>query len=313
MASILIIGRGGQVSRALAGKLGERALIAGREQADLATSDFVPKLDKFVGSRPISAVINAAAHTLVDKAEKEEKEMAVRVNTQAVAELADWCAEKEVPLVHYSTDYVFDGTGTKPHHEDDKTAPVNAYGASKLGGEKAIAARGDKHLIFRTSWVYDAQGKNFFNTILRLLGEKESLNIVSDQVSAPTYAYHLAAATLAILDKAQSMPAFPSGIYHLCSGGETSWYGFAQAIFALAKNRDSGQSSGITCQQVNPIPSSAYPLPARRPLNTRLDCTKARATFGVALPDWQAGLKECFEEKYAGSELPDRRLKNHPA
>lgn len=290
-APILILGKHGMVGSALVAQAGKMALAAGRAEVDLAKADFIPNLEKWLGGRKLSAVINAAAYTKVDLVEGEGREEALRVNGSAVGELASWCKKQELPLVHYSTDYVFDGSGDQPRRETDRVAPINAYGMSKLAGEEALKEAGGNYLLIRTSWVYDARGKNFFNTMLRLFREKEQLNVVNDQIGAPTYAPHLAAATLAALQK------MPAGLYHLCNAGQTSWHGFAESIFTLASRYD----SGIKCQRINPIPTSEYPSPARRPLNSRLDCSKAQK-LGIALPPWREGLKECIQEKYGSSE-----------
>jgi len=303
MSKILILGKDGQVGRALVKLLGKNALAAGKGDINFLDTDFISTLEKWVGNQSLSAVINAAAYTQVDKAEGDSCEAAFRINATAVGELAAWCKKRDVPLVHYSTDYIFNGNSHRPYQEEDKTAPINAYGESKLEGENAIKTQGGKYIIFRTSWVYDAHGKNFFTTILRLLHEKDSLNVVADQIGAPTYALHLAQATL------KALPLRASGLFHLCNAGETSWHGFAQAIFTLAKPHD----SSIKCRQINPIPTSAYPLPAPRPLNSRLNCTRAREILGFTLPSWEMGLKECIEEVYADSGLQNSGAKNHPA
>ncbi len=313
---VLVLGKDGQVGRALVELLGSRALAAGSSDINLLHENFIGELESFLGKKPISAVINAAAYTKVDLAEGEGKKDAFRVNATAVKELAAWCRKHGLPLVHYSTDYVMDGSGEKARPEDSETKPINAYGQSKLEGEQAIISEGGKYLIFRTSWVYDATGKNFVNTIRRLIGEREALNVVADQVGAPTYAPHIARSTLEALEKANSLPQFPSGLYHLCNTGETSWHAFAQAIFMLAREYESREYDGSTkikCQQVNPIPSSEYPLPAKRPLNSRLDTQKARKILGVSLPHWEAGLRECFEQIYASSGMQTNRAKNHTA
>jgi dTDP-4-dehydrorhamnose reductase len=286
--------------------LGNRAIAAGRSEIDLAAPDFIAQLQRHIAGRELTAIINAAAYTQVDKAEGEGREQAMRINGSAVGELAAWCHQRGLPLVHYSTDYVFDGTGTEPHKETDAANPINAYGRSKLAGERAIIERGGIYLILRTSWVYGAHGKNFFNTILRLLHERDSISVVADQRGTPTYAPHLAHATIAAL----TAPVFPTGLYHLCNAGQTSWHGFAEAIFALARTVESGQGSPIRCQHVLPIPSSAYPLPAPRPLNSLLDCSYVAARLGISLPAWDAALKECIEEKYADSRLRTGRIKN---
>lgn len=290
MGNILVLGKGGQVANALETLLGERALVAGPDEADFLDGDFIRKLELWVGERPVTAVINAAAYTQVDKAEGDDRELCFRINAGAVGELAAWCRQYKLPLVHYSTDYVFDGSGNRPRREDEPTGPLNAYGDSKLAGEKALAEAGGNHLLLRTSWLYDSEGKNFFNTMLRLMREKDSLNVVSDQIGAPTYAPHIARATLDALERALASPEFPTGTYHVCSGGETSWHGFAQAIYKRLKTIE----PKLRCRKVNPIPSSAYPLPARRPLNSRLDCSRAQKTFGITMPMWEEGLAECF-------------------
>lgn len=282
----VVLGGNGQLGRSFSSFLGERALCFSRAQIDLNKPDFVRALD---GLQP-RVLINAAAYTQVDKAEGEGKAEAFRVNAEAVGELASWCAARGVLLVHYSTDYVFDGSGDKPRTEEAAPAPLNHYGASKLAGEMAIAAAGGKYLIFRTSWLYDSQGKNFLTTMLRLFDEKESVSVVGDQFGAPTYVPHLAQATLSAL----TAETVSSGVYHLCSSGVTSWHGFAQSIFALAKKRD----SGVRCRQVVSIPSSEYPTPAKRPLNSRLDCSKVMRLLGVGMPAWEEGLRECFAETY---------------
>lgn len=313
--SILVLGKNGQVGQALVQLLGSRAIAADSSEINLL-QPVASQIEKFLSGKKISTVINAAAYTKVDLAEGDGRQDAFRVNASAVQELAAWCKKQDIALVHYSTDYVMDGSGDSARTEDSATSPINAYGQSKLEGEQAIMAEGGKYLIFRTSWVYDAHGKNFVNTIRRLISERESLNVVADQIGAPTYAPHLASATVDALEKAIGMPQFPSGLYHLCNAGETSWHGFANAIFMLAREYESREYEGSTkikCQQVNPIPSSEYPLPAKRPLNSRLDTQKARRILGVSLPHWEAGLRECFEQIYANSGMQASRAKNHTA
>lgn len=286
---ILVLGAGGQLGRALLLQLGERAIGLDRAACDLSQAGFTRKL----ASYSPKALINAAAYTQVDRVESE-RELAMRINADAVGELAVWCKMQEIPLVHYSTDYVFDGNGTRARVEEDPTNPLNYYGASKLVGEQLLAASGADYLLFRTSWVYDAWGKNFPNTMLRLFSERESISVVADQIGAPTYAPHLARASLQALEAALAAPKFPTGIYHLCAKGECSWHGFAQAIFTLASAAD----SGIKCKLIQPITTAEYPTPAKRPLNSRLDCSKAKNMLSVALPDWQQGLQEWATERY---------------
>ena len=192
--------------------------------------------------------------------------------------------------------------GDGPRTEDATTGPLNVYGHSKLEGERAITKSGGKYLIFRTSWVYDAFGKNFLNTMLRLGADRETLNVVADQHGAPTYAPHLATVAIAALEKAIAMPTFPSGIYHAVNMGETTWHGFASAIFDAAR----AASIPLKIKTVEPIPSSAYPVPAKRPLNSRLSTRKLRETFGLSLPDWKEGVREATNEKvkHASHRMP---------
>lgn len=285
---LLVVGSSGQLAHAFKALCPE-AIFLDRSQADLSSPQ---SLTKTLEQHDPCAVINAAAYTQVDNAEAEES-VATAVNAHSPAAMAIYCAAKHIPLVHFSTDYVFDGKGEEPHHEDDLPAPLNAYGRSKLAGEDAIAHVGGHYLILRTSWLYDAKGKNFLNTIVRLAGEREELKIIDDQYGAPTYAPHLAVATLAIQKKAMEMSSFPSGIYHLCNQGVTTWYGFASAIVEQAKHLN----FPLKVRSIKPIATSHYPLPAPRPRNSRLDCTKAFSMFGVSLPSWQEGLAQCMELK----------------
>lgn len=294
---LLIIGSNGQVGRALMA-LAENAIGVTRQEIDLEKIEFFPQES---GLRP-SAIINAAAYTAVDKAEEEEIR-AHQINAIAPAILAQYCKERDIPFIHYSTDYVFDGSGSEPWKETDVPNPLSAYGRTKREGERRIAEIGGKYLIFRTSWVYDETGKNFLNTMLRLGAEREELRVVNDQFGAPTYARHLAQATLTALENAQKAPRFPSGIYHLCGGGETTWAGFAEKIFGLLTEQGEAQSGrgnearGKPPPQIKGIPTSDYPTPAIRPKNSRLDCGKAKDVLGVALPHWEEGLRECLKHR----------------
>lgn len=288
----LIFGKG-QVGGALSRQLGSKAVTLDQRECNFLTiteSGFT----ELLSTHQPQAVINAAAYTAVDAAEGEDREAALRINGEAVGMLARAAASLNIPLVHYSTDYVFDGHGETPWRETDATHPLNIYGASKLAGEKALAEAGGNYLLFRICWVYNEKGKNFFNTMLRLGAERQELQIVADQVGAPCYASDIASATLAALEKALNMPEFPSGIYHMCNGGEISWHGFAEAIFELAATY-----VPLQVQRVVAIPTSAYPMPAKRPLNSRLNCEKLSATFGLQLPHWQDALKRCVRNKYA--------------
>ena len=232
-------------------------------------------------------VVNAAAYTAVDRAE-EDQEAAWRANADSPGVLARWCAQEKVPLVHYSTDYVFDGQGQRPYREDDATAPLGVYGASKLAGEEAIRAAGGRHLIFRTAWVYASHGQNFLRTMLRVGAEREELKVVADQIGTPTPAALIADATA----QAIQHPAELSGTWHLTANGETSWHGFAAAIFAGA------QARGLIARapKVLPITTAEYPTKAKRPAYSRLDTGRLQADLGIVLPDWQEGLARVMDE-----------------
>jgi len=293
---ILILGSG-QMGRALVGRLGEDAIALRKNEIDLLDDKYCQKLDMLLATQPVSAVINAAAYTQVDKAESEPKQ-AYRINGEAVGELAAWCKNRGIPLLHFSTDYVFDGEKKSPYREDDPTNPLSVYGKSKLAGERAITAQGGNYLILRTSLIYDGWGNNFFMRIMRQLNARKSLDVVSDQISSPTYAPHLAEAALAALKQAPF-----SGIYHMCGGGEASRYQFAEAILALSRILN----PALLCEHINATTSASYPTPARRPLNSRLDCGKARTQFSIALPAWETGLRECLGKYYAGDGLQNSR------
>lgn len=283
---VLLLGQHGQVSqelqRALQGA-GELTVL-GREQLDLAQPALIRQ--HVQNLRP-ELIINAAAHTAVDQAESEP-ELAFAINATAPGILAEAAAELGVPLIHYSTDYVFEGNHTAPYRESDATHPLSVYGRSKLAGEQAIQAVGGMHLILRTSWVYSQHGKNFLLTMQRLLQERESLSVVNDQIGAPTWAGTIAQATAQLIEQWRSGQAGPWGVYHLTAQGETSWFGFASAIAAHLSNQ------GKRVATLQPIPSSAYPTPAQRPLNSRLDCSRLQQDWNVQLPDWQAALEQCL-------------------
>lgn len=293
MNQILVFGKDGQVGKALCGLLGLRALGVGREEADFLRPE---SLRGLITKVQPSAIINAAAYTAVDRAEDEES-AAFTINAEAPRVLAEECVRLGIPLVHYSTDYVFNGTGKRPWTEDDAIAPLNIYGRSKRAGEEAILGTGGDHLIFRTSWVYDTEGRNFLTTMLRLGEEKERLSIVSDQIGAPTYALHLADRTISALEHALNAPRFPGGVYHLCNGGETSWHNFAKSIFTYARQL----GHPLKVAEVQPIPASDYLTPARRPYNSRLDCSKAQALLGVMMPHWEVGLREAIRARFRPS------------
>lgn len=296
--AVLVLGANGQVGRALCAQLGDDAIAATRKQVDLSEDDVDKQITAFLGDQAVEAIINAAAYTAVDQAEDELKE-AMQINSQAVEEIARWAFERGVPLVHYSTDYVFSGEGEAPWSEDDKPAPINMYGASKVGGERAIAREAEeadnaRWLIFRTSWVYDEAGKNFFNTMLHLGEDREVISVVADQFGAPTYAHDIADLTLQALDRVKDSDVFPSGIYHLCNGGETNWHGFAEAIFREASDK----SVALAVKDVKEITTAEFPTDAQRPLNSRMDCGKFRQIFGLDIPDWQDALARCVATRF---------------
>ncbi|WP_225766202.1 dTDP-4-dehydrorhamnose reductase [Stenotrophomonas sp. Marseille-Q4652] len=234
-----------------------------------------------------SAVVNAAAYTAVDRAE-QEPEAAFAANAVAPGVVARWCAAHDVPLVHYSTDYVFDGQGSAPYREDEPTAPLGVYGASKRDGEEAVRAAGGRHMIFRTAWVYASHGGNFLRTMLRVGAERDQLRVVADQIGTPTPASLIADVTA----QALRHPGRLSGTWHLTAGGQTSWHGFAEAIFAEAV------AAGLLprAPRVEAIASSEYPTPAKRPAWSVLDNRKLQHDFALELPSWQAGLKRVIAE-----------------
>jgi len=279
MSGLLVFGRTGQVAR----ELQQRApiLALGRDAADLAQPGACAAAIQ--AHRP-RAVINAAAYTAVDRAEQEEP-LATAINGAAPAEMALACAALNIPLVHISTDYVFPGTGHHPWAPDDTTLPANAYGRSKLAGERGIRASGCAHAILRTSWVFSAHGANFVKTMLRLSDTRDQISVVDDQIGGPTPARAIAAACLAIAGQLQDAPE-KTGTYHFSGAPDASWCAFARAIFSLTGRPPS----------VEAIPTSAYPTPAARPLNSRLDCNTTTSVFGLPRPDWHAGLKECLTE-----------------
>ena len=257
------------------------------EVADFNQPDSLPAL---LDRLQPSAVINAAAYTAVDRAE-QEPEAALRANAQAPGVIARWCAAHGVPLVHYSTDYVFDGQDNTPYREEEPTAPLGVYGTSKRNGEDAVRAAGGRHLIFRTSWVYATRGANFAKTMLRLAAEKETLSIINDQHGAPTGAELLADCTaIAIREELHNKAV--AGTYHLVASGETSWYDYARFVFDVAR----ANGVQLAINEVNGIPTTAYPTPAKRPLNSRLSNEKFQRVFGVTLPDWRQGVERVVVE-----------------
>ena len=284
---ILITGRNGQLAQALQQRLAGlgQVHVLGREQLDLAEPE---RIRQVVRELSPDLLVNAAAYTAVDQAENEPA-LAFAINATTPGVLAEEAARLGVPLLHYSTDYVFDGSKATPYTEDDAPNPLSVYGRSKLAGEQAIHAVGGAHLTLRTSWVYSLHGRNFLLTMQRLLQEKPQLRVVADQIGAPTWAGSLAASTLALIQRWQAGQAGAWGTYHMTAQGQTSWFGFAQAIGEHLK------AQGRPCAQLLPIPSSEYPTPAQRPLNSRLDCSRLRQQWQVEQPDWRQALIECLK------------------
>lgn len=283
---ILLTGCAGQLGRELKRSLAclGDVIACDRQEFDLADPD---ALRDAVRDAAPTVIVNAAAHTAVDKAESEP-ELAMAINAVAPGVLAEEARRLGALLIHYSTDYVFDGTKPAPYTEDDSPAPLSVYGRSKREGELAIAAAGARHLILRTSWVYGLHGANFMKTMLRLGKERDELRVVGDQVGAPTWSRHLADATALIVARRDA----PQGLYHLAAAGETSWHGYAEAIFAEARRAGLLNKSPV----VHRITSADYPLPAARPANSRLDCSRFRRDFDLTLPDWRTGLIDCLAD-----------------
>lgn len=291
---ILLLGKNGQVGwelqRSLA-PLGELVALD-RHLVDGLSGDLsnLESLRATIRQIKPDVIVNAAAYTAVDKAESET-ELADRVNGLASGVMAEEAASLGAWLVHYSTDYVFSGQGVTPWQETDPVAPVNHYGASKLAGEQAIIASGCNHLIFRTSWVYGARGNNFAKTMLRLAKDRETLSVIADQIGAPTGADLIADVTALAIQQVTKRPEL-AGLYHLAAAGEVSWHGYASHVIDFAK----AQGEELAVTTVNPIETTAYPTPARRPLNSRLNTQKLRDNFSLHLPDWQSGVTRMLRE-----------------
>jgi dTDP-4-dehydrorhamnose reductase len=295
---ILLLGRGGQVGWELQRSLSVLGEVVALD-FDTAHNPYglcgdftdLDGLARTVEQVQPDVIVNAAAHTAVDKAESEP-ELARTINALAPTVLAQAATKIGAWLVHYSTDYVFDGSGSAPWKETDATGPLSVYGQTKLEGEQAVAST-PKHLILRTSWVYATRGDNFAKTMLRLAGERETLTVINDQFGAPTSAELLADVTAHALRKLQDQPAL-AGLYHCIASGETSWHGYAQ--FVLGQAQALGMPLKAGPEQVAPTPTSSYPTPAKRPLNSRLDTGKLQAAFGLTLPHWQMGVARMLTE-----------------
>ncbi|MBT9493264.1 MAG: dTDP-4-dehydrorhamnose reductase [Paucibacter sp.] len=289
---ILLLGKNGQVGwelqRALA-PLGELIALDRHNGGDLADSAALLAAVKAIAPQ---VIVNAAAYTAVDKAETDQ-DLARQINASAPGLLAQEAKTLSALLIHYSTDYVFDGSGEQARSEEAATGPLSVYGASKLAGEDAIRASGCEHLILRTSWVYAARGGNFAKTMLRLAAEREQLKVISDQIGAPTGADLLADLTAHMLRATLAKPGL-AGTYHAVAGGETSWHTYAQHVIEFARAR--GTPIKVSASQVLAIPTRDYPTPAQRPLNSRLSTAKLQAAFGLTLPAWQVGIERMLTE-----------------
>jgi dTDP-4-dehydrorhamnose reductase len=293
---ILLLGSTGQVGwelqRSLA-ILGDITTLNRHSENGLCGDLSQPeKLAESVRQLAPDVIVNAAAYTAVDQAESEP-ELAKTINANAPAVLAAEARLLDAWLVHYSTDYVFDGSGKRPWNETDPAAPINVYGRTKWEGEQAIQQSGCQHLIFRTSWVYSARGHNFLRSILRLATERDSIQVINDQYGAPTGAELIADITAMVLMRCVSEDK-DGGLYHLAASGETTWHAFARHVIATA--RDAGWQVRVKDEAIEPITTDDYPTPARRPLNSRLDTSRLQTTFGIHMPDWQAGVDRALDE-----------------
>ena len=294
LPKILLTGADGQVGFELTRTLAPLGEVKALVRADLDLTDELGLMALLEQYQP-DIIVNPAAYTAVDKAESDV-DAAYAVNARAAQLMAQWAAQHGALMVHYSTDYVFDGQKPSAYVEADEIAPTSVYGASKAQGEQAVRDALPAHFIFRTSWVFGAYGANFLKTMLRLMQERDTLNVVADQIGAPTSAALLADVTaLVVRDtwlKRQSGQAITYGTYHLVAGGETSWHGYAQYVGRLAQ--EAGLPLKVQPDAIGAIPSSAYPTPAKRPLNSRLNTGKIQQAFGIRLPDWQAGVRAVF-------------------
>jgi dTDP-4-dehydrorhamnose reductase len=293
--TILLLGKDGQVGWQLQRSLAPhgKVIACGRADCDLADLDQLRSVFRHVNP---SVIVNASAYTAVDRAESEPT-LAQRINAEAPGVLAEEAARNGALLIHYSTDYVFDGSKPTAYLENDVTAPLGVYGQTKLDGEKAIAAANCHSVIFRTSWVFGARGANFVKTILRLAREKNSLNVVNDQVGSPTPAALIATVTgvtVAMLRQGRDMTAGEHRLYNLAAANPVSWYVFAQTIIEMASKMP-GFDFRLEAEAIKAISSAEYPTPAKRPMNSRLDCTRLETDFGLLMPDWQPYLARMLQ------------------
>jgi dTDP-4-dehydrorhamnose reductase len=288
----LLFGKNGQVGFELCRSLAPLGEVAAFDSpaCDLAQPDSIRDIIRAVAPQ---VIVNAAAYTAVDAAEAKP-ELARAINADAPGLIGVEAKKLGARVIHYSTDYVYDGCKTAPYLETDATQPLGVYGLTKRDGDIALAASGADHLIFRTSWVFGAYGANFVKTVLRLGAERDKLNVVADQIGAPTSAALLADLTAQVLAQIRGRADIPSGLFHVTASGEISWHGFAQAILRGGASR--GLALRLKPEAVHPIPASEYPLPAKRPLNSRLDTMRFRQAFRLSLPHWQSGLDHVLDQ-----------------
>ena len=290
---VLVIGRQGMLARELVPRLarvGLTVMSRGRPGVDITQATSV--LQALVDTRP-DILINASAYTAVDQAESEP-DAALAVNRDGVAHLAALCRDVGIPLLHVSTDYVFDGSASRPYCEDDLAVPLGMYGRSKWEGEEAVRGCHQEHVIVRTAWLYGCHGHNFVKTMLRLAHEREVLRVVDDQYGCPTWSRDLAEALVTICQRiVQGRGLVPWGTYHFCGAGQTTWWGFARAIIEEARAFES-----LCVQEVVPIPTTAYPTPTKRPAYSVLDCSKIQSAFRIEPRPWRASLHDCLQELY---------------
>ncbi len=291
--AVLVFGANGQVGSALVKALKDKANITALTRHSSPSGDLgLPdKLQSIIENIKPDIVVNAAAYTAVDKAESEP-DLAELINAKAPSVIAMTCARLNIPFIHYSTDYVFDGSKHSAYTEDDPPCPINIYGQTKLAGENEIMNSGCQHYILRTSWVYDAKGKNFLNTMLRLARERDSLSVVDDQYGSPTTAEHIAEETTKLIDRIINGRAPESGIYHLTCDGETTWHDFAKEIFQLSVK------NGILnmAPKLEPITTESFPTPAKRPKRSTLNNSKAELAWSKQPLDWKTALARCLSE-----------------
>jgi dTDP-4-dehydrorhamnose reductase len=295
VSRVLILGAGGQVGDAWQNAVPHDCLAAALDRTALDISEIdalTDRMQSLIEQHRPTLIVNAAAYTAVDLAE-EQQALAYDVNALAPGVMATVAASVGIPLIHYSTDYVFDGHGEQPFTESDTTNPLSVYGRSKLAGERAVQAAGGAHLILRTSWVFSSHGQNFLKTMLRLATSRDALRVVNDQIGAPTPAHLLAEVPMRMVSALQGLADPRWGLYHLCPTGQTSWHGYA--CYLIAKARELGWPIQLSDEHIEGITSAQFPTKAARPYNSRLSTAKLRQAFGLVLPDWREGVDRVLQ------------------